>query len=354
MLPATVAYDPATRTATLTPLQNYQGGQRYQVTLTAAVKGANGATLSGTPVTWIFTVLSDAPAVASHVPDDGATGVSVNQSLHVVFTVDMNPATISPATLYVQPVGGSPVIANVTYNAITRTATIDPAVALESKTLYQVTLSAAILGQGGQSLPDAPVIWFFTTETAANVFSDVVPGMPYAAAIAELSGLGIITGFLDGRFKPYEPVSRQQFAKMIVLSLELPVTGLEVCPFTDVSPQAGSDPLYPLKYVAVCAFRGITQGKTATSFLPYDSITRQQLISMIARAADAPAPPASFVAPFKSSQFATSEHYQNARRAAYAGLLENLQGIGLTYDFKTASSRGECAHLLSNLIAYHN
>jgi hypothetical protein len=226
-------------------------------------------------------------------------------------------------------------------------------VPLENKTVYQVTLSAAVLGQSGLPVVDAPIIWFFTTAVAADDFTDVHAGVtPYAAAIAQLADRGIITGFTDGSFRPYDPVSRQQFAKMIVLSLELPVTGLETCPFTDVAPQAGSDPLYPLKYVAVCAFRGITQGKTAKTFAPYESITRQQIITMITRAARAPAPPVSFSVPFAKAQFSTSEHYQNACKAAYAGLLDGLLAIGPAYDFRAPCSRGECAQLLSSLIAY--
>ena len=65
------------------------------------------------------------------------------------------------------------------------------------------------------------------------------------------------------------------------------MTGAEVCPFTDVVAQTGTDPFYPSKYVAVCAAHGITTGKTPTTFAPYDNITRQQLITMVVRAADA-------------------------------------------------------------------
>ncbi len=354
-LAATITYNPAGRTATLTPQASFQPGMRYQVTLTQAVRGVNGASLAGAPVTWIFTVLADAPTIVSRVPDDGATTVSITQSIQVVFGTEMNPATISSAGVYVQPLGGSPVSAAVTYDAALKTATVDPLVPLEEGTLYQVTVSAAVLGESGMPLVDAPAIWFFTTETAANSFADVIPGVtPYAAAIIELSDRGIITGFLDGTFRPYEPLSRQQFAKMIVLSLGLPVTGLEICPFTDVVPQTGGDPLYPLRYVAVCAFRGIAQGKTATSFAPYESITRQQLVTMIARAAKLAVPPAWYVAPFTSSRFSTSEHYQNARKAAFAGLLDGLTGVATGFDFRLPSSRGECAQLLSSLIDYRD
>ena len=182
-----------------------------------------------------------------------------------------------------------------------------------------------------------------------GAFIDVV-GSPYETAIYELADRGIITGFEDGTFRPNAPVSRQQFAKMIVKTLDLTVTGAEVCPFVDVPAQTGADPFYPAKYVAVCAARGITLGKTPATFAPYDSILRQQLISMAARAANLSDPPADYAPTFLPAQFYPEEHYLNARRAAYAGLLEGLQGIGPSYDFFAASTRGECAQLLYNVL----
>ena len=180
-------------------------------------------------------------------------------------------------------------------------------------------------------------------------FSDVA-GSPYETAIYELAGRGIITGFDDGTFRAGDPVTRQQFAKMIVKAMGLTVTGSEVCPFADVIPQTAPDPLYPTKYVAVCALRGITQGKTATSFDPYNSITHEQLITMVSRAAALSDPPATYAASFVSTQFSLEEHHRNARKAAYAGILDGLQGLGTSYDFRAPSTRGECAQLLFNLL----
>lgn len=177
-----------------------------------------------------------------------------------------------------------------------------------------------------------------------------VSGSPYATAILDLSDRGVIAGFQDGTFRPDATVTRQQFAKMIVKTLGYAVTGSEVCPFSDVATQVGSDPFYPSKYVAVCAQRGITAGKTATTFAPGDDITRQQLITMVARAAALPAPPGSYSAPFGAAQFSLQEHFVNARKAAYAGLLNGLQGVGPSYGFGAASTRGECAQLLYNLL----
>jgi hypothetical protein len=56
------------------------------------------------------------------------------------------------------------------------------------------------------------------------------------------------------------------------------------------------------------------------------------------------------IASFSPGQFYPEEHYTNARKAAYAGLLGGLQGVGPSYNFMTNATRGECAQVLHNLI----
>ncbi len=58
-------------------------------------------------------------------------------------------------------------------------------------------------------------------------FSDVRADHPYYAAITDLASRGIISGYggdREGLFGPSDLVRRQQFAKMIVGSLGLPVS----------------------------------------------------------------------------------------------------------------------------------
>ncbi len=182
-------------------------------------------------------------------------------------------------------------------------------------------------------------------------FTDV-SGSPYETAIYELAARQIILGFQDNTFRPDADVTRQQFAKMIVKTLGLPVTGTEVCRFKDVDAQVGADPFYPSKYVAVCADHNIAYGYPGNLFKPLLSISRQQLITMVARAAALPEPPAGYEPGFFAGQF-SADHYQNARKAAYAGLLDGLGGVGPSYDFFAPASRGECAQLLYNLLQEH-
>ncbi|HEY5529164.1 MAG TPA: S-layer homology domain-containing protein [Thermoleophilia bacterium] len=185
---------------------------------------------------------------------------------------------------------------------------------------------------------------------AALAFTDT-SGSPYATAINDLSSRHIISGFNDNTFRPGDPVTRQQFAKIIVLARGDKVPASTACPFTDVDQTPNpNDPLYPAKYVGFCAKLGITTGKTPTTFDPLSSITRQQLITMVARAADLPAPAASFKATFTEGQFSSTDHFANARKAAAAGLLDGLVGVGPNFDFLAPATRGECAQVLSNLL----
>jgi hypothetical protein len=182
-------------------------------------------------------------------------------------------------------------------------------------------------------------------------FPDVPATHPYYAAITDLANRGIIGGYGSGLFGPGDPVTRQQFAKMIVLTGGYPVSEGNVCYFTDVEKSDASS-LYPDNYVAVCAANGITNGTSATTFNPTGNITRYQVVSMVVRMADnlqpglLPAPAAGWTATGTWGNNAT--HGANAARAEYNGLLAGLDLDALS---PTGSmSRGEVAQVLHNLL----
>lgn len=187
-----------------------------------------------------------------------------------------------------------------------------------------------------------------STSPAGSVFSDVGRNTRYADEIILLAKLGVVSGYSDGRFGPYDRVTRQQFAKMIVLSLGCAVTPISSCSFKDVATTSGSsDPLYPAAYVETCAVQGITVGKTPFTFCPYDNITRAQLITMVVRAAGLPEPPSSYHPPFADF---SAQHYPWARTAAYAGWLDEIAGMGPGFDFWAPATRGEVCLLLAALV----
>jgi hypothetical protein len=186
---------------------------------------------------------------------------------------------------------------------------------------------------------------FTSSASAASRFSDVPDTHPYSPAITDLKSRGVISGFVDGTFRPNSHMTRQQFAKVIVRTLGLTITGNETCPFSDVRRGLSlNDPLYPDKYIAVCAAAGIMTGKTVSTFDPTGNVTRAQLITIAARAACLAEPPPGYSPPFDRFD---ATHYPWARKAAYCGLLDGLQGMGPSFDFAAPATRGEVAQVLT-------
>jgi thermitase len=184
-----------------------------------------------------------------------------------------------------------------------------------------------------------------TTTTTAPRFADVPVDTPYSAEIDRLAALGIVEGAEDGLFHPLETLKRQQFAKMIVLTLGYPVSEGDLSPFTDVVHVPGQP--YPYHYVAVAYHYGITEGTEPSRFSPYGWLTRAQMITMVVRAAQLQEPPAGYSPPFPNF---SPVHYPFARKAAGAGLLDGLLGMGPDYGFMASASRGEACALLEELL----
>ena len=183
-----------------------------------------------------------------------------------------------------------------------------------------------------------------------SFFPDVTPDNPHADAIAALAHAQVITGFDNGAFSPAAMVTRQQFAKMIVVALRIPISEADVSPFTDVA-QAAADNLYPDHYVAVCASNHISDGTGRGKFSPDGRITWAQVITMVVRAADGlrpgvlRTPPNIYVSSWGNFD---PTHGPTAAKAEYNGLLKNLP-IHSKSPWATMS-RGEVAQVLANLL----
>lgn len=190
----------------------------------------------------------------------------------------------------------------------------------------------------------------------AIAFNDVSPGDDYSEAIAELSDLHIINGYSNNNFGPRDPVTRQQFAKMIVLTLGLPVSESDVCPFWDVD-LSGPGNFFPDNYVAVAAAQGITKGYPGNSFAPGNNITRAQVMTMVVRSAPLAAvaltqPSSAYYSDSRYTQrlFDDRTHGLNAQIAEVSGLLWGIrpEAVGEWDPWRNAT-RGEVAQILYRL-----
>jgi len=185
-------------------------------------------------------------------------------------------------------------------------------------------------------------------------FTDVPPESPFYAPITYLADEGVVSGYPGGKFRPELPVTRQQFAKMIVRAVGYPVSSNDECPFVDVyETYPGhyldpNDPLYPDHYVAVAAAHNITQGVKPQLFYPWDSIKLAQVVTMVVRTGldlgvwDAP--PHSYEPPFPNFG---APHYEWARMGAAHGLFDGYPG---PWGWWEPASRGQCAFFIWKLM----
>ena len=111
----------------------------------------------------------------------------------------------------------------------------------------------------------------------AAVFPDIV-GLPQRESIEYVASLGIIRGFEDGTFRPFENIKRRDFVLMLTRMFDLPIQqGLSN--FNDVLPGT-----YYFNEVATARARGLIHGIDGIHFAPAANITNQDLYVMAYRA----------------------------------------------------------------------
>ena len=154
---AATSYDAGSNTVTLTPSVVLSAGTEYTVSLGGAADPSGNVL---TTTSWTFTTAASdatAPTIVSTSPVDSATGVSRTADVSVMFDEPVVESTIQIA---VAPSGGADVDAATSYDAGTRTVTLDPSAALSYSTDYTVSVSGAADVAGNVM---APVSWTFTT-----------------------------------------------------------------------------------------------------------------------------------------------------------------------------------------------
>jgi acid phosphatase type 7 len=119
-----------------------------------------------------------APTVSSVAPTDGASDVAATSNASVSFSEGMDPNTISTSTFTLLKQGATtPVTAQVSYDAATKKATLDPNADLEPSTTYLATLKGG--ATGAKDLAGNPLVadktWSFSTGAAPLPLPDQTP-----------------------------------------------------------------------------------------------------------------------------------------------------------------------------------
>jgi hypothetical protein len=160
----TVSYDAASDTATFLPSAYLAASTVYTATLTTGVKNPAGTAIAVNSV-WTFTTSTTAdktaPTVASTVPANAVTGVSINDNISAVFSKGMDISTISAAH-FTLAIGSTAVTGTVTYDQPNMRATFAPDINLIAGTTYTATITTGVKDLAGNALA-ANYVWTFST-----------------------------------------------------------------------------------------------------------------------------------------------------------------------------------------------
>ena len=95
----------------------------------------------------------------------------------------------------------------------------------------------------------------------------------------QLVNLGVMAGDSSGKFLPDDPLTREQFAKILVYGLELKdEVGAKTTKFTDVAPDSWSN-----AFIQVAETHKLILGTSANTFEPLGHVTGGQLMAILVR-----------------------------------------------------------------------
>jgi hypothetical protein len=134
------------------------------------------------------------------------------------------------------------------------------------------------------ALGEAGSIFRLTGEMMAPCggrFGDVAELYPACEAVERLAGRGVLGGYPDGTFRPEAPVTRAEFAKMIVIAMGWQPQPGAALPFSDVAGHwaAGQG------YLQTAYQMGVINGFPDGTFQPDGPLTRSQAVKIVAAAA---------------------------------------------------------------------
>ena len=167
LIAGTVAYDPITFIATLTPSAPLTSSTTYIATVTTGATDLAGNPLGSNHV-WTFTTPDiNRPTVISTVPANGATSVLVSQVLSASFSEAMNCATLqSPATAFTVTGPGATAVAG-TVNCTSTVVTFTPTALLPLNTVLTATITTGAKDLAGNALA-SNFVWSFRSVPAAT------------------------------------------------------------------------------------------------------------------------------------------------------------------------------------------
>ena len=168
-------------TASFRPSANLLPGTIYTATITTGAKNVPGTAMVNNYV-WTFTTGTiTAPTVISTDPLNLATGVALNKVINAVFSMAMDPLTITTSSFTLM-IGTTSVAGTVSY--LGSTASFTPTGGLLTGNTYTATITTVAKNTAGIPIAN-DYVWSFSTGAAAG---------PMGVDLKSVARFGIIAG----------------------------------------------------------------------------------------------------------------------------------------------------------------
>lgn len=174
-------------------------------------------------------------------------------------------------------------------------------------------------------------------------FPDVKDSYWAFSEIKKLTANQVINGLPDGTFKPEAPVTRAEYAKMVSIVMKYSVDKDYVLTFEDVV-----DTDWFADYAVMATKHGLINGYPGNKFMPNNNITRQEMVTIIARALGKKAEGASLDEVTFSDKHTIAHYATDAVAIAqHAGILDWIEGD--SFNPTAYTTRAEAAAMLYRL-----
>ncbi|MFA5385459.1 MAG: S-layer homology domain-containing protein [Eubacteriales bacterium] len=229
------------------------------------------------------------PAVASYLPQTGASNVALNAEVGVIFDISVSKASATSLNgITITDEHGNKVGNVAAVLSGTKLTLSHDTFAYNTK--YTVAIPETALvnsGSGCSGYYNKGINWSFTTlkktEAPAAAVKTEYPDVPSThwafKVIIELGEKGIITGYPDGSFKPDSSITRAEFIAVLGRAL-----GWEEKPGNPAFSDAAEIPDWAGGYILTAVDKSVIGGYEDNTFRANRPITRLEIVIIIVRA----------------------------------------------------------------------
>ena len=137
---------------------------------------------------------------------------------------------------------------------------------------------STVTGTPSSATP-APALTAAPTARSCPTFNDVPAGHWANPYVTDLACRDVISGYADGTFRPQNSVTRGQLVKMVAIAEGYTLINPLTPQFSDV----GRDHIF-YRYIETAVSRRIVTGYSDNTFRPDDPVTRAQIAKIVVRA----------------------------------------------------------------------